>query len=69
MPFRLPVAVLVYTPDATLATVNAAFSVPPTIKQVKELTGLPDNEQALSLAKKFRPTTETVKGGLTMPDD
>jgi hypothetical protein len=44
-------------PDARLATVKVALKVPPEIEQVEALTGLPDNEQAVSLAQKPEPDT------------
>jgi hypothetical protein len=44
-------------PDATLATVKVALKVPLEIEQVGALTGLPDNEQAVSLAQKPEPDT------------
>jgi hypothetical protein len=56
-PPGLPLAVTVYMPDATLATVKVALKVPPEIEQVEALTGLPDNEQAVSLAQKPEPDT------------
>jgi len=53
----LPVAVIVYVPDAIEATVNVAVSVPVEIEQVYSVTGLPDSEQAVSLARKPEPDT------------
>jgi hypothetical protein len=63
-PAGLPVAVMTYAPAAMLATVNAAVSAPLEIEQVELLTGLPDNEQATSVAENPEPDTCTgVPGG------
>ena len=53
----LPLAVIVYVPDVIDATVNVAVSAPLEIEQVDAVTGLPDNEQAVSLAWKPEPNT------------
>jgi hypothetical protein len=53
----LPLAVIVYVPDAIEATVNVAVSAPLEIEQVEVVTGLPDSEQAVSLARKPEPDT------------
>jgi len=53
----LPVTVIVYPPDAIEATVNVAVTAPLEIEQVEAVTGLPDNEQAVSLARKLEPVT------------
>jgi hypothetical protein len=42
----VPIAVIVYAPDAILATVNVAVNVPPEIEQLESSTPLPDSEQA-----------------------
>jgi hypothetical protein len=39
------------------ATENVAVSIPLEIEQVYSVTGLPDSEQAVSLAKKVEPDT------------
>jgi hypothetical protein len=51
----VPVAVMTYAPAAMLATVNVAVSTPLEIEQVELLTGLPDNEQALSVVENPEP--------------
>ena len=56
----LPVAVIVYVPDAIETTVNAAYKVPPKIEQLKVSTGVPDNEQLVSAVEKSDPVTSTV---------
>ncbi|MGP8070612.1 MAG: hypothetical protein ACLP5V_12055 [Candidatus Bathyarchaeia archaeon] len=56
----LPVAVIVYVPDAVEATVNDADKVPLAIEQLKVSTGLPDNEQLVSAVEKPDPVTSTV---------
>ena len=56
----LPVAVIVYVPDAVEATVNDADKVPLAIEQLKVSTGLPDNEQLVSAIEKSEPATSTV---------
>jgi hypothetical protein len=59
-PLGLPVAVIVYVPDAIETTVNDADKVPPAIEQLKVSTGLPDNEQLVSAVEKSDPVTSTV---------
>jgi hypothetical protein len=55
----LPVAVIVYVPEATETTVNDAYKVPSEIEQLKILTGLPDSEQLVSAVEKPDPSTST----------
>ena len=43
------VAVITYVPDRTLATTKEPVRLPPEIVQIGEATGMPDNEQILSL--------------------
>jgi len=59
-PPGLPVAVIVYVPDAAETTVNDADKVPPEIEQLKVSTALPDNEQLVSVVEKSDPVTSTV---------
>jgi len=56
-PLGLPLAVMVYVLDAIEATVNVAASAPPAIEQVGAVTGFPDSEQSVSLARKPEPDT------------
>jgi hypothetical protein len=56
-PPGLPVAVIVYPPDAIEATVNVAVNAPLETEHVDAITGLPDNEQPVSLVKKPEPDT------------
>jgi hypothetical protein len=56
-PPGLPLAVIVFTPDATSPTVNVAVNVPPETEQVDTVTGLPESEQVVSLARKLEPDT------------
>jgi hypothetical protein len=56
-PPGLPLAVIVYVPDAIEATVNVAVSAPLETEQVEAVTGLPDIEQPVSLARKPEPDT------------
>jgi hypothetical protein len=53
----LPVAVIVYAPDAMEATVNLAVNAPFETEHVDAVTGLPDNEQPVSLVRKPEPDT------------
>jgi hypothetical protein len=63
-PAGVPVAVMMYAPTAVLATVNVAVGTPLEIEQVELLTGLPDSEQATSVAENPEPDTCTgVPGG------
>jgi len=55
-----PITVIVYTPAATLATINEPDSVPPEIEHVCEDMPPPVIKQALSLVEKPDPVTETV---------
>jgi len=59
-PPGLPLAVIVYTPDAMSPTVNVAVKAPPETEQVDAVTGLPESEQVVSLARKLEPDTWTV---------
>jgi hypothetical protein len=56
-PPGLAVAVIMYEPAPTSAIMKFALNVPLEIEQVGALTGLPDNEQAVSLARKPEPDT------------
>jgi len=56
-PPRLPLALIVYPPGTTLATLNEAVKVPLEMVQVELLTGLPEREQAASADKKPEPET------------
>ena len=51
---------IVYVPAAMLATTNEAVRVPPEIVQVEVPTGLPDNEQLVSLDENPVPPTKTT---------
>lgn len=53
----LPIAVIVYTPDAMSPTVNVAVNVPAETEQVDAVTGLPDRAQVVSPARKLEPET------------
>jgi hypothetical protein len=56
-----PVTVIVYTPDATLATMNEPLSVPPEIEQLSDaITTPPVNEQVASPDENPTPETRTV---------
>ena len=59
-PPGVPLAVIVYVPDATSVTSNDADKVPPEIEQLKVSTGVPDNEQLVSAVEKSDPVTSTV---------
>jgi hypothetical protein len=59
-PPGLPLAIIVYTPDAMLPTVNVAVNVPAETEQVDAVTGLPESEQVVSLARKLEPDTWTA---------
>jgi hypothetical protein len=56
-PPGLPVTVIVDPPDAIEATVNVAVNAPFETEHVDAVTGLPDNEQAVSLVRKPEPDT------------
>jgi hypothetical protein len=56
-----PVATIVYTPTATLATIKEAVRVPPEIVQVEVTTPPPDNEQLASFAENPEPVTKTIE--------
>jgi hypothetical protein len=56
-PPGLAPAVIMYEPAPTPATVKYALNVPLEIEQVGALTGLPDNEQAVSAVEKPEPDT------------
>jgi hypothetical protein len=56
-----PVTVIVYTPDATLATMNEPLSVPPEIEQLSDpITPLLVIEQVVSPVENPTPETRTV---------
>jgi hypothetical protein len=62
----LPVAVILYVPGEMLATTKERprLIVPPVIVQVVgTLTGVPDNEQLVSLKENPEPVTEIVAPG------
>jgi hypothetical protein len=59
-PAGLPVAVIVYTPVATLAITKEAVRVPAEIVQVEVVTTLPANEQLVSLDENPEPDTKTI---------
>lgn len=58
-----PVAVIVYVPALSDATVKLPVNVPPETEQVKELIGVPEMVQEESLVKKSKPVTSTVVPG------
>ena len=58
------VAVITYVPDRTLATTKEVLvRLPPEIVQVGEATGMPDNEQTVSVKENPEPVTEIVTAG------
>jgi hypothetical protein len=59
-PSERPVAVIVYVPGVVEVTLNDADKVPFEIEQLKVPTGLPDNEQLVSLVEKSDPVASTV---------
>jgi len=59
-PTGLPVEMIEYDPTGTLATVNEPANVPPEIEQVELLTGLPDNEQVVSVDENPEPEITAV---------
>jgi len=56
-PPGFPVAVIVYVPGLTEATVKLPVNVPLDVEQVKAVTTLPDSEHDESLVKKSDPDT------------
>ena len=56
-PPGLLIALIVYVPIATFATVNVALSIPFEIEQMEAVTALPDNEQYVSLVRNPVPDT------------
>jgi len=56
-PPGVPLAAIVYTPDATSPTVNVAVNIPPETEQVDDDTGLPESEHVVSVARKLEPDT------------
>jgi len=53
----LPLAVIVYAPGTTLATLNEAVKVPLVMEQIELLTALPESEHAVSADKNAEPDT------------
>ncbi len=59
-PTGLPMDMIGYDPIGTLATVNEPVNVPPEIEQVELLTGLPDNEQVVSVDENPEPEITAI---------
>ncbi len=59
-PTGLPATATTYEPTSTLATTNAAASVPPEIEQLDVPIAIPDSWQIVSPDEKPEPVTSTV---------